>query len=181
MMMNVHGHVRGMIAPVLVAILGVLHPVKAAAQQASDVTATWSLVGDEVVISYQLNAPRSKTYEVNVILKRENDPSFAVIPRAVTGDVGTGRFAAGVRQIRWDYRKDVPAGLTGGDYWFEITAREVVEEGGSSWWIYAAGGAAAVAGAIVLLGGGGSSSPGGDGGTPPPATLPGPPSIRPTP
>jgi hypothetical protein len=162
-------------------ILLMISSVPAGAQQSGNVTASWSLVGDEVLITYQLNAPRTKTYEVSVVLKRESDPNFAVIPRAISGDVGTGKFASGVRQIRWDFLKDIPEGLTGGGYWFEITANEVVvEEGGSSWWIYAAGGAAAVTGAIVLLGGGGSSS-GGDGGTPTPATLPGPPSVRPTP
>ncbi|MDH3252100.1 MAG: hypothetical protein OEM41_04865 [Ignavibacteria bacterium] len=179
--MNYPGYLRGAITSILVAILFVLHPAPTVSRQSGEVTASWSLVGDEVVITYQLNAPRAKTYDVSVVLRRENDQSFAVVPRAVSGDVGTGKFASGVRQIRWKYQKDVPEGLTGSDYWFEITAREVIEEGGSNWWIYAAGGAAVVAGTIVLLGGGGDTSPAGNGGSPQPATLPGPPSVRPTP
>ncbi len=175
-MTTIHNRPRPLVPMAMCAILLMISSVPGRAQQSGNVSATWSLVGDEVLITYQLNAPRSKTYEVSVILKRETDPNFAVIPRAVSGDVGTGKFAAGARQIRWDYLKDIPEGLTGSGYWFEITANEVVEEGGSSWWIYAAGGAAAVTGAIVLLGGGGS-----DGGTPPPQTLPNPPSVRPTP
>jgi hypothetical protein len=163
---------------VLISVL--VFPIGMLSQGTDEITASWSPSGDVAIITYQLSASREKSYDVNIVLRRESDKSFAVIPRSVSGDVGVGKFAAGVRQIRWNFKKDVPQGLTGDDYWFDITAREVVESGGSNWWIYAGGGAAVVAGVIVLVGGGssGGSTPANGGNN---STLPDPPSVRPTP
>lgn len=128
----------------------------------------WRIEGDIVIITYNLIAPAEDAYHVEVMLLNEGDLSFKLVPRQVSGAVGEGRFAGSRRVIRWEYKKDIPQGLSGGDYYFEISIERV---GGMSPWIYVAAGAAAVGGAAAFLLGGKKSE-----GQPFPGTLPDPPS-----
>jgi len=171
------------VSPYLLLLLILLMPSGTSAQEKlrGDVrfqNEKWVIEGDIVIITYELIAPLERTYDVSVVLRRERDKSFALVPKTITGAVGVGKYGGGKREIRWDYKKDVPEGLIGDDYRFDLTATEIVEGAGSNWWLYAAGGAVAVAGGIVLL-----SGQGGDGGTPPAGggRLPDPPAIRPVP
>ena len=134
--------------------------------------AHWTVEAWVAVITFELVAPVEKEYEITIVLRRAKDKGFSFVPKSVSGAVGKGKFA-GQREIRWDFSKDVLGGLAGDDYWFEITASEVVE-GSSSFWYYAVG--AVAAGAIYALTRTGipAASP------PQPSGLPDPPKIRPT-
>ena len=141
---------RIMRLPLAIAFVILLVDVTLAQQTA--VRTDWSLHGDTAVITYELVAPNDILYEVTVVLKREDDPSYSFVPKTVAGDVGKGKYAGGKREIRWNFRQDMPAGLEGSDYWFDVTATQVVEEGGIKWWLYAAGGAGVVVAAILASG-----------------------------
>lgn len=135
----------------------------------------WRLQGDVIVISYDLLAPTDEEYEVSLVMLRENDRSFKVVPKSVSGQVGKGKFAGQTREIKWEYKKDAPRGFTGEGYYFEISVEPV---GGGSTWLYVGLGVAAAGGAAAVLLGGKKV---GDGTPPPtPTELPAPP-IRPTP
>lgn len=108
--------------------------------------AKWTMQGGVVVITYELAAPVDKTYEVAVVLKKESDSRFSLTPKSVEGAIGKGKYAGGTRQVFWDYKKDVAAALAGDDYWFEITANELIERGSNA--LYYVGGIAVV-GALV--------------------------------
>jgi hypothetical protein len=141
----------------------------AVAQQAKEpeakvANARWSVQGNEIVIVFELIAPADKTYKISVVLRREGDKSFAVVPKNVSGAIGEGKYA-GQREVRWAFRKDVPTGLTGNDFWFEISADEIIETGG----------AAAVLAGGVIYGIVNASKPASG-----PAKLPTPPLNRPT-
>lgn len=115
----------------------------------------WMLRGDMVVISYDLVAPPDQTYFVNIKLLRENVRSFRVSPQKTTGHVGKGKFAGTNRVIYWDYLKDVPDGLQGEDFYFEISAEKATR---SKKWLYPVlGGVAAVTaiGTVAILSGNG--------------------------
>jgi hypothetical protein len=136
--------------------------------------AKWKVDNGVVVITYELIAPLEKTYDVRVLLRRETDSAFAFIPKELTGAIGRGEYAGTEEQIRWDFEKEVPGGFLGDDYWFEITAREVVDEGGIKWWHYTVGGVVLSGAAALLLRKGT-----GGGAAPPVSTLPDPPTSRP--
>lgn len=108
----------------------------------------WSLDQNVVTLTYDLLGAPEKTYAVAVELKRENDPKFTLIPKSVTGHVGTGRFAGMKRTILWDYRRDVPQGLPGDGYYFEIIVKEV-QPSSYSWLYYLLGGAAVAGGGVA--------------------------------
>jgi len=112
--------------------------------------ARWTVEGGVALITFELVAPVEKEYEITIILRRARDKSFGFAPKSVAGAVGKGKFA-GQREIRWDFQKDVPAGLVGDDYWFEITATEVVERSTSIWYYAAGAGVALAAGTIYYL------------------------------
>ena len=108
----------------------------------------WSTKEDIIIINYDLNSPTEEKYDVSIIMKREGDDSFAVVPAAVEGDIGTGLFAGTGREIRWYYRRDFPQGLQGSGYYFEIHIKMIKE---SSKLIYYIVGAAAVTGGLIVL------------------------------
>lgn len=110
----------------------------------------WELEGDTVVITYDLLAPLNQEYNVSVTLLNDNDPSFKVIPGAVSGDVGKGNFSGVGRKILWEYKRDLPKGLEGGGYRFEIHAEPAT--GGLPWFWIGVGFAAAGGAAAILLG-----------------------------
>jgi hypothetical protein len=136
--------------------------------------ARWSVQGNDIVINFELIAPADKTYKISVVLRRESDKSFAFVPKTVSGAVGEGKYA-GQREMRWAFRKDIPKGLVGNDFWFEISADEIIETGTSKFWYYAGGAAAVVAGGVVyyMTSGTKSTTPSS------PAKLPTPPLNRP--
>ncbi len=133
----------------------------------------WKLQGDIIMITYDLSWTADDNVEVNIVLLNEYDKSFKVVPQTVSGDIGEGKFLGTSRRIQWDYLKDIPAGIQGEGYYFEVNADKV----GGTPWLYIVAGAAAVGGAVALLSGSKSSS--GGGGTPPGNDLPLPPSRPP--
>ncbi len=105
---------------------------------------------DTIVIIYNLVGSSDETYEVAVTMLREKEPSFKVVPRTVSGDIGEGKFAGNSREIRWNYKKDFPRGLEGEGFYFELSVNKV--GGGSPWLYIVLGAAAAGGGAAFLLG-----------------------------
>ena len=128
----------------------------------------WRIEGEIVYIMYDLVGSPDIECEVSVVLLREGFPDFRVVPQTVSGHVGKGKFVGERRQIRWDFKMDVPGGLEGEDYYFEIVIKEVTA---SNTWLYLSVGAAAVVGGALFLLKGKSTA----GGTSTPAELPGPP------
>lgn len=115
------------------------------------------VVADSTIeISYTLQGDPSKKYVVDVELKRSSNAAFSIIPQAVTGDVGKGKFTGSNRKIIWKYLSDYHPDANASDYYFNITAEPVKR----SKWYYWAGGAAIVAAvAILVLMSGGSDDP----------------------
>ncbi len=107
----------------------------------------WSTQGDIIVINYDLNGPADEKYEVDVVMKKETDPSFVAIPRTMEGDIGEGFFAGTGREIRWYYRRDYPQGFEGEGFYFEIHVKPMIERSNT---LYYALGAAAVAGGLLV-------------------------------
>jgi len=130
----------------------------------------WSTAGNAVVISYDLIAPPEDSYEVSVVVLREDDRTFKLVPKSLTGHVGKGKYAGQSRQIRWAYRQDVPQGLRGDRYYFEIHVYPV--QGTSPWLYVGLGAVAAAGGAAAILLTSKKEEPGGTG----QAELPAPPS-----
>jgi hypothetical protein len=147
-----------------------------AAGQGRIENARWELVGGVVVITYDLLGDARLTYDVRITLTRTGDKDFKIAPVSVTGAIGKGKYAGVKMVIRWDYKKDVPQGLSGDDYAFEFDIQIVKEEGGSNLLLYLAGGLAVVGGAAALLLGGGKAAST----TASPSGLPSPPTVRPT-
>lgn len=125
----------------------------------------FEVAGDLIRIYYDLNAPIDKVHAVRLMLRRESDIVFLYHPLNLTGDVGTIVFPGQRRRIVWDFTKEFPDGLSGGDYYFIVEA-EYIEPERMSPWIWVGGGAAVVAGVvgIILL------SPKSE--TPPPTPVP---------
>lgn len=143
-----------------------------AAQQKSDQegktsNVQWAMKDEVIIINYDLNGSPGAKYQVGVVMRKEGDSTFSVVPKTLEGDVGIGLFAGTSREIRWYYRRDFPDGFPGGGYYIEI---EVTPVSSSNPWLYYGLGAAAVAGGLVvyLLTRSQSS-------TPPVVELPGPP------
>jgi hypothetical protein len=137
----------------------------------------WALEGDIVIITYDLPADPELTYDVGVVLTRESDANFRVVPKTVAGAIGKGKFAGLKKEIRWDYKKDITAGLTADDYQFDFSIQVVKEGSGTIWYILGVG----------LLGAGGAvayqflknKDTGGDG-ISTPSGLPDAPRVRPS-
>lgn len=113
--------------------------------------ARWSIVGNTVVITFDLVADANLEYDISIVLKRERDVSFKLVPRTVGGSIGKGKFAGSRREIRWDYKKDVPQGLYGDDYVFEFVIHPITNTGGSNVWLYLIGGATVVGGVVAII------------------------------
>ncbi len=130
----------------------------------------WRVEGDTIVITYDLDAAPGEMYDVQIAFVSANNPASKIIPQAVRGDVGEGKFAGRGRKIWWDYKKDGLKIAEGVEYRIEIVA----DRASSGSWLYIALGAIAAGGAaaLVLL----KKSPPAE--TPVEATLPTPP-VRP--
>lgn len=112
----------------------------------------YSMRDSDVVVHYDLVGPADKPYKVRLVLRRKDVPSFKMQPIDVTGDVGTVEHPGKNKEIVWDLYKDMPYGLYGDDYYFEVSVTRMgVQKGGVSW-LYYVGGAVLGGAAAVYLG-----------------------------
>jgi hypothetical protein len=109
----------------------------------------WSIKNEAIIINYDLIGNPESKYDVKIIMKRENDPSFTATPVTTEGDIGEGFFGGVNRAIRWYFRRDYPQGFQGEGYYFEVRVTNITPK--STWLYYAIGGAAVVAGVVALI------------------------------
>jgi len=107
-----------------------------------------TVLGNKVVVYYDLLGVDGQEYDVKVILKRQRDPRFVYEPKNLSGDVGKGKFGGTGRQISWDILREYPQGLDGDDFYFSVTAEAVSS---SNLLYYLLAGAAVGAGGFFLL------------------------------
>lgn len=103
----------------------------------------------QIVIRYFLHGDPGKEYEINAIVRKQNDPSFELEPQNTTGDIGKGMFAGKERTIIWTISKSEEEKIGQDDFFFEITADEAGT--GIGWYWYVLGGAAAAGGTAAVL------------------------------
>jgi hypothetical protein len=163
------GTIVALLLPILCAMLlrEPAHAQGAASDTAGVKNVKWSINNDVVTINYDLAGSPGDKFAVRIIMKKENDPSVNVVPKAVEGDIGEGFFAGTNREIRWYFRNELPQGLAGEGYFFEIHTQVV---GSETNWMYYALGAAVAGGVVALIVGKNSGS-----GPPPAVELPLPP------
>lgn len=92
----------------------------AAAPGQSTTNIKWTVKDEVIIINYDLAGTFDDKFDLGVTMKREGDDKFSVTPLTVEGDIGTGNFAGKNREIRWYYRRDLPQGLQGSGYYFEV-------------------------------------------------------------
>jgi hypothetical protein len=136
--------------------------------------ARWEVSGDIVTITYDLIGDANLTYDVRITLTRESDRNVKIVPLSVTGAISRGKHAGLRNVIRWQYKIDVPQGISGDDYAFVFNIQIIREGGGSNLLYYLAGGAAVVGGAALLLLSGSKQAASSTSG------LPSPPTARPS-
>lgn len=102
-----------------------------------------------VTVSYDLIGPVNATYDVRLILKRSDDKSFEYIPKKISGDVGTGKFAGKHDRIYWNMDSELPGEMQGDNYYFVVDASRIPPKSSISVWFSAA--VIAAAAAIVYL------------------------------
>src|SRR5690349_14703437 len=78
----------------------------------------------KVTITYDLAGSQEDEYDVGVTLRKESDKTFKLVPADLQGDAGRGRFAGQHRKITWNLSKELPQGLAGSDYYFEVSAEK---------------------------------------------------------
>ncbi|HWP83073.1 MAG TPA: energy transducer TonB [Bacteroidota bacterium] len=78
----------------------------------------WRVEGDWVIITYDLVGAQNKVYQVYVELLNERNGAFRMIPQTVNGDIGVVQIPGPGKEIRWNYKADVPGGLKGEGYYF---------------------------------------------------------------
>jgi hypothetical protein len=123
----------------------------------------WNVQGNVIVITYDLFGSPGE-YNIRLAFKEEENPSFNVVPKSVTGDIENVRPGTGKR-IVWNYRQDIPGGLNPqGLYYVEFSTpvrlqpQPVVqqapkEESGGFPWTLTILGLAAVGAGVYFLGG----------------------------
>ena len=133
MLMNTMQRLRrpvlGTLLPFLLALL--LHTPATAgtledAPQGTNVK--WTVKDDVIVINYDLKTDPELKFSVDIVMKRDNDPSFEAEPVTVEGDIGEGYFSGTNREIRWYYRRDFPQGFEGEGYYFEIHVKQLAKQ-----------------------------------------------------
>jgi hypothetical protein len=149
--------------------VSVVNPFFAQEEPKYGMNGSWKIEDDRVKITYELFLPLNQVYEVKVVLKKEGDTTFSVVPRTIEGAVGRIYYTGGALEIVWDFKKDVQDELEG-KYRFDFDVTEVVEPSMWKWWHYAAGGAALVAGTVMIIEAASTETV---------VNLPGPPRIRP--
>jgi len=105
----------------------------------------------KIFIFYQFAGDSSSEYNIAVVLKRTSDPGFRIEPNLLSGDFREGIYANTKREIIWHLTQQEEIGLTGNDYYFEITANEIKEGGGIAWYVYVGGIIVGGGAAAVLL------------------------------
>jgi hypothetical protein len=139
--------ILGLLPLLLLLLVGV--PVRAQTKAEAQITnLKWKTKDDVIVITYDLNESTENNYDVSVILKREGTPDFSVVPLAIEGDIGTGPYAGPNREARWYFRRDIPQGLLGTGYYFEIHVKTVKPHSNLLYYVV---GAVAVTGGLVAL------------------------------
>lgn len=81
--------------------------------------------GQRVEIRYDFNGDAKLKYKVDVVLKKKNAPDFYFVPKALSGDVGKGRWSGTNRIIFWDFTDEFQFEGDNNDYYFEVTARKI--------------------------------------------------------
>jgi hypothetical protein len=122
----------------------------------------FAVSGLRVTVSYDLQGEPNATYNVAMMLKSRSDPTFGYEPKALSGDVGLGKYAGTDREIVWDMSKEFPQGLQGSGYYFVVDAREVSPGHSTSILTWLGAGAVAVAAVItyvIVTRNGGPTSP----------------------
>ncbi|RCK72833.1 MAG: hypothetical protein IGBAC_0325 [Ignavibacteriae bacterium] len=110
----------------------------------------WVIKSEVIIINYDLVGSLKDQYEIKVVMKKQDDPDFQFIPRAVEGDIGIGYFAGLKKEITWYYRRDIPQGITADEkYYFIVNVKEI--KSSKSWIYYLVGGVLATGAAIILL------------------------------
>jgi len=109
----------------------------------------YNILGDSVIVTYDLKGSPEDEYAVSLELRSDADPGFFFRPRVVSGDAGKGRFAGSGRRIVWNVKEEFPAGLPGNDYYFVVDAAPLST--GISPFVWIATGAAVTAGAAAII------------------------------
>jgi len=109
----------------------------------------YTVKDSDVIIHYDLDGPVEKPYQVQLVLRRQGMPTFKMRPHDVSGDIGDNEQPGQDRMIVWHLYKDVPYGLDGNDYYFEVSVTRLGEnKGGTSWLVYVGG---AVLGGVAAV------------------------------
>lgn len=109
----------------------------------------WVTKSDVITIKYDLLGSTKYKYAIDVVMKKEDDPTFNIIPLTIEGDIGEGYYAGENKEIRWYYRRDHPQGFSKDGYYFEIFVKQVPES--KTWLYYVLGGVATTAGIVALI------------------------------
>lgn len=166
---------RSRVAVLLVALVFVgtgVTPAYSAAEghQGSEVTdVRFTVSGLTVIVEYDLQGDSAAKYAVSLMLRKRSDPSFRYSPKALSGDVGLGRYAGSDRKIVWDMSREFPQGLQGTGYYFVVNAEQVESHHSTGILGWIGAGAVAVAAVVtyaIVMHNGGPTSP---------ATYPAPP------
>ncbi len=93
-----------------------------------------------VRISYRLDNPENKEFDVALSLSRDGGRSFELSPKALSGDVGAVS-GSGAKLITWEVEKDYPE-LSGRDFVFAVegTPRKTAAERAGIEWVLIPGG-----------------------------------------
>lgn len=109
----------------------------------------WVTKSDLIIVKYDLVGSTKNKYEIDVVMKKEDDPTFNIKPLTIEGDIGEGYYAGENKEIRWYYRRDFPQGFSKEGYYFEIYVKPVAES--KTWLYYVLGGVAATAGIVAII------------------------------
>lgn len=116
----------------------------------------------KVVVTYDLYGEPGTEYDVSLVLRKRDDPSFRYSPKELSGDVGLGKYAGTNREIVWNMGNDFPQGFVGNDFYFVVNAKKVSVKHSSGILTWIGAGAVAVAAAVtyvIVTNNGGPTSP----------------------
>ena len=96
--------------------------------------ADWDIVGDEIVVTYDLVGTEQGDYQVEVMFLNETKKSVRIPLKNARGDIGTVRGPAAGKTITWSYKDDIPAAMYGEGFYFgfEIGFKGAGEKSGVS-------------------------------------------------
>ena len=103
----------------------------------------------QMTILYDLLGEKGEKYSITVSLRRENVTGFKYLPKNLSGDVGDEVLAGLDKKVIWDFRGDLPQGLTGDDFFVVVDVATVST--GLSPFVWIGGGVAAVAVTALLV------------------------------